>query len=113
MPSDIPTPEAQMGNFTPLLAEQRIREYDMRLHHIDELLEHAEEKLSLTTEEAESNVQLEKLKEERDRLASWLYETKLKPSENWRENEIQETSPMAIWDAVAQQVEKLVKRIEH
>lgn len=102
-----------MANLTPLLAEQRIREYDMRLHHIDELLEHAEEKISLTSEEAEAGEQLEKLKEERDKLASWLYETKLKPSENWLQGEIQEVGPMAIWDAVAQQVEKLVERIEH
>lgn len=102
-----------MGNITPLLAEQRIKEYDMRLHHIDELLEHAEERISLTAEEEETGAQLEKLKEERDRLANWLYETKLKPSEDWRQEEIQEAGPMAIWDAVAQQVEKLVERIEH
>jgi len=101
-----------MGDIDRLLAEQRIREYDMRLHHVDELLEHAEKKLSLTPEEAEINVQLERLKEERDRLASWLYETKQKPLENWQRDEIRAAEPMGVWDAVAQQIEKLVERIE-
>ncbi|OGS90790.1 MAG: hypothetical protein A2061_07620 [Gallionellales bacterium GWA2_59_43] len=101
-----------MGDIDRLLAEQHIREYDMRLHHVDELLEHVEKKLSQTPEEAETSAQLEKLKEERDRLASWLYETKQKPIENWREDEIRAAGPMGIWDAIAQQIEKLVERIE-
>ncbi len=102
-----------MGDMTSLLAEQRIREYDLRLHHIDELLEHAESCIPLADEKEAVGAQLEKLKEERDRLAYWLYETKLKLSGNGLRHEFREAGPMAVWDAVARQVEELVERIEH
>lgn len=101
-----------MGDIYRLLAEQRIREYDLRLRHVDELLEHAENELAQNPEENETGELLEKLKENRDKLACWLNETKCKPPESWREDEIMKAGPMGIWDAIAQQVEKLVERIE-
>lgn len=101
-----------MGDIYRLLAEQRIREYDLRLRHVDELVEHAEKKLAQTPEEAETSEQLEKLKENRDKLACWLDEAKCKPPEDWRKEEIRKAGPMGIWDAIAQQIEKLVERLE-
>lgn len=101
-----------MVDIYSLLAEQRIREYDLRLRHLDEVLEHAEKKLALSPAEAETSAQLQKLKENRDRLACWLDETKCKPPENWREDELRKAGPMAIWDAIAQQVDRLVERLE-
>ncbi len=95
-----------------LLAEQRIKEYDLRLKHLDEVLEHAEKKLAQSPAEAETSAQLEKLKQNRDKLACWLDETRCKPPESWREAEIMKAGPMGIWDAIAQQVEKLAERIE-
>lgn len=102
-----------MGDIYRLLAEQRISEYGMRLRRLDERLGYAEKKLTESPGEAEISVQLEKLTEERDRLAAWLDETGQKPLDNWREIDICRAGPMCIWDAVAQQVEKLVGRIEH
>ena len=102
-----------MDSITRLLVDQHIKEYDFRLQHLDKLLEQAQKKtLAQSSEQAGTNEQLEKLKQDRDRLAVWLDELKLKPLENWREDEIRKAGPMGIWDAVAQQVEKMVERIE-
>jgi hypothetical protein len=51
------------------------------------------------------------LKKERDKLAGWVDEIKRKPPGSLREDETMKAGPMGIWDAVAQQVEKLVERI--
>jgi hypothetical protein len=101
-----------MRDIYRLLAEQRIREYDLRLRHLDEVLAYAEMKLSLDPKKDETSTQLKKLKEERNQFAGWVEETKLKHLENWQEDEIIKAGPMGIWDAIAQQVEKLVERIE-
>ncbi len=101
-----------MGDISRLLAKQQIREYDLRLQHVDEVLEHAEKELAQSAKEAETRALLDKLKGERDRLAGWLEQTKRQPLENWREYEIRKAGPMGIWDAIAQQVEKLVERME-
>lgn len=101
-----------MDDITRSIADQRIGEYDMRMHHLDELLGLAEKKVNQSPEQIEAAAQLEKLKQERDRLANWLEGTKSKSLENWREEEIIKAGPMGIWDAVAQQLEKLIERIE-
>ncbi len=101
-----------MDDITRSTADQRIKEYDMRMHRLDELLGHAEAKVKRSPEQIEAAAQLENLKQERDKLASWLEETKSMPLENWRQDEIIKAGPMGIWDAVAQQLEKLVERLE-
>lgn len=102
-----------MDGITRLLVDQHFREYDSRLQHLDKLLEQAQKKaVAQSPEQAETSAQLEELKLERDKLAVWLDELKLKSLENWREDEIMKAGPMGIWDAVAQQVEKMVEHIE-
>lgn len=100
-----------MGDIYRLLAEQRIREYDLRLRHIDELLVHAEKKAGDRQEDGIGEL-LDQLRENRAKLACWLEETKCKPPENWREDEIMKAGPMGIWDAIAQQMDRLVERLE-
>lgn len=101
-----------MGDIYDLLAEQRIREYELRLRHVNEVVEHAEKKLAQAPRETETRAQLERVKEERDRLACWLDEAKCKPATDWRREGIRKAGPMGIWDAVAQQLDKLVERLE-
>lgn len=101
-----------MGDIYRLLAEQRVREYDLRLRHIDELLAHVGKKLAQSPREAEISELLDQLKGNRDKLACWLEETRCKLPENWREDEIRKAGPMGIWDAIAQQMDRLVERIE-
>ena len=93
------------------LVEQHITRYESHLKHIDELLERAHEGVTEGPEHEETRAELEGLKLEREKLASHLDELRLKSLENWREEEIEKSGPMGIWDAVAQQLEKLVERI--
>ncbi len=101
-----------MSDISRLLAEQRVREYDLRLRHVDELLDYADKELARAPKDAETSALLKRVKDDRDKLAVWLEGTKCKPAENWRQDEIRKAGPMGIWDAIAQQVERLVERIE-
>ncbi len=94
------------------LAEQKIEEYEKRLAHLDGLLARAHDKVGGSATPEEHLAQLESLTQQRDKLASWLDEARGKPIEHWKVDEIQKAGPMGIWDAVAQQLESLVERIE-
>lgn len=88
--------------------EQHIREYESRLRHVDELLERAHHHKP----PAEVAKELEEARHEREKMAAHLDELRRKPPEHWQEEEIESAGPMGIWDAVAQQLEKLVERLE-
>ena len=94
------------------MVEQHIVQYESHLKHMDELLERARKGVDETPEHAEVSEALEKLAGEREKLAGHVEELRLKPLEDWQEQEIELAGPMGIWDAVAQQLEKLVERIE-
>ena len=91
------------------LAEQHIREHASRLKHIDELLARAHEKAGIETPEISS--ELKKLKMQREELAGHLERMRIRPQNDWQEKEIELAGPMGLWDAVAQQLEKLVERL--
>lgn len=101
-----------MDDITRSTADQRIREYDLRMQRLDELLDQAAQHVAQNPEEVGAGTELARLMQERDRLAGWLAETRRQPLENWREEEIRQAGPMGIWDAVAQQIEKLIERFE-
>lgn len=92
------------------LVEQHILEYESRLKHVDELLERAHK--AADEEPPAVSEELAAMKEEREKFAAHLEELRLKSLEDWREEEIEKAGPMGIWDALAQQLEKLVERIE-
>ena len=92
------------------LAEQHIREHESRLKHIDELMARAH--AGAGPEQAETGTELKKLTVEREELAGHLERMRLRSLEDWQEKEIELSGPMGIWDAVAQQLEKLVERLE-
>ena len=93
------------------MIQQHILEHQSRLKHVDELLERAQEKVAKTGGGAAE--QLAKAKQERDQLSSRVEEFKLRPPEQWSEEEFEKTGPMVIWDTLAQELEKLVERMEH
>ncbi len=101
-----------MEDITRAIADQHVKEYDMRMHRLDELLGQARKEVERNPAQADAAAQLEQLTQERDKLADWLKKTKAMPLENWRQEEILKAGPMGIWDAVAQQLEKLVERLE-
>jgi hypothetical protein len=92
--------------------EQHIREHESRLKHVDELLERAHQIEGANAEHAEARARLAELQGKRNELARWLEALKLKPLSDWKEQEIEKAGPMGIWDAIAQQLEKLVERVE-
>lgn len=93
------------------LVEQHIREYQSRMRHIDELMERAQKEI--TEKPAESvHEELEQVRLQREKLVSLYEELKLSSTEEWRKEEIIKSGPMGIWDALGQQLERLVERLE-
>ncbi len=93
------------------LAEQHIRQHESHLKHIDELFQRAHKGAS--PEDSGVQDQLAALKLEQEKLASHFEELKQKSVENWQEEEVEKSGPlMGLWDAVAQELEKLVERVE-
>ncbi|MGD8910285.1 MAG: hypothetical protein PVI92_13160 [Chromatiales bacterium] len=91
------------------LAEQHIVEFESRLKHIDELLARANE--DVTDEGHELAGELKELTSKREELAGHLEKIRRKSLEDWQEKEIEQAGPMGIWDAVAQQLERLIERL--
>ncbi len=94
------------------LVEQHILKHESRRQHVDELLERVGKEAGGAAVGQEISVELEGLTQERDRLVGRLDELKQKSAEEWEKEELEKAGPMGIWDAVAQQLEKLVERIE-
>ena len=91
------------------LRADRISRYQARLKHLDELLERARQK---KIEEAEHETELKELAGKREELAKYIGEMEHIDPKHWQEEEIEKAGPMALWDSLAQQLEKLVERIE-
>ncbi len=94
------------------LAEQRVREYTSRLKRIDELLTDARDRSMKKTVSPKIEDELQDLGRQRDKLASRLDKVRLRSLDNWQVEEIEKAGPLAVWDAVAQQIEKLLERFE-
>ena len=94
------------------LMRENMMEYESRMKHFDELIVRADKAVGKGSEHVEVRGSLANLKQQRDNFASLLDELRLKSLENWRVDEIEKAGPMGIWDAVGQQLEKLVERIE-
>ena len=88
------------------LVEQRILEYESRLKHVDELTWRADD----AAKEQGLDKELRELIKERDRLASHVERMKLRSLEEWDKEELAQAGPMGVWDALAQQLEKLIER---
>jgi hypothetical protein len=94
------------------LIDQHIREYESRMRHIDQMLERAQKGLTEIDEAAPVHNDFKAVKQEREKLATLYDELKLPSTEDWRREEIIKSGPMGIWDSLAQQLEKLVERLE-
>jgi len=89
------------------MVEQQIRHYESHLKHIDELFDRVE-----ASGHTESVIAAEELRPQRDAMHEHVEHMRLKSLDDWREEEIEKAGPMGIWDALAQQLEDLVERIE-
>ena len=79
--------------------EQQILESEARLGRIDERLE-----------QAGGTSGVEGLQQKREELAGQLREMRQKTAEEWEKEELAQAGPMGVWDAVAQELEKLLEK---
>mgnify|MGYP001824226671 FL=1 len=94
------------------LAEQHIREQEARLHRIDELTERARKGAGKAPEFAHIYTELDDLVKRRDQAAMRLDDFKARAAEKWRDEEVERSGLMGVWDALAQQLERLVEKVE-
>jgi len=85
------------------LVERHVTEYNARLKHFDEMAERAE-----SLEEQRDREELTELRAHRSQFANFLHELKHSPSQ-----QLLDSGPMAIWDVVADRLEKLVAKVIH
>ncbi|RME35184.1 MAG: hypothetical protein D6786_02650 [Gammaproteobacteria bacterium] len=91
------------------LVEQHIRSQDARLKRIDELLARAE---AAARGDAAREAEVAELRRRRDEQAARLGEEKRRPLSDWQEQEIESAGPMAVWDALALDIENLIEAME-
>lgn len=94
------------------LFAQHMRDLESRMQHIDELMERARRRIGKGNAPPDIHAELEEATRTHKKLATLYEELKLESTEDWRREEIIKSGPMGIWDALAQQLEKLVERLE-
>jgi transcriptional/translational regulatory protein YebC/TACO1 len=94
------------------LVENHIDQYESRLKQIDLLLERASTAVAKSQAHADIHTEIANLRAEREKFASQLGTLKQKSINSLPEEMLEKSGPMGIWDEVAQQLEKLVERIE-
>ena len=91
------------------LHSEHIARYEARMKHLDDLLDRARV-TEAGTEEDET--ELKEITGKRVELETHVNELRLKDLANWKQEEIEMSGPMGIWDAAAQQLEALVEKLE-
>ncbi len=94
------------------LIEQKVLEYESKLKHIDELIDHAENHVDTSEVSNEVEEELSMIKSMRDQLADRHEYIDELSSSNWQSETIQHAGPMAIWDTVAQKIEMLIEKFD-
>ncbi len=92
--------------------EQRINQYAANLRHIDDLLSRAKQGAAGMPAHSDVHAQVAKAKSSRDKAYEHLEKLRKMSSEQISEELIGQAGPMGVWDAVAEDLEKLVERIE-
>ena len=92
--------------------ERRIGQYEANLRHIDSLLLRAKSGAASLPADSEFHARLEKAASDRDKVQAHLEQLRQMSSEAYSEKLIEQSGPMGLWDAVAEDLEKLVERIE-
>lgn len=95
------------------LIEQHVLQYESRLKRFNELLEQQKKIADIQAKQvAKLSPELEAMMGEREKYHSHLEDLRLKTMAHWQEQFIEKSGPMGIWDAVAQQLEKVVESME-
>jgi hypothetical protein len=97
---------------TEQLVNQHIREYESRLKHVAELYARAQKATQHLGEGHQSKSELKSLSERKSEMEEQAVEIKTMSTDDWRKETIKNAGPMAVWDILAQQLEKFVERHE-
>ncbi len=92
--------------------EQRINQYAANLRHLDDLLRRAREAAAGMPAQSDVHTRVAQARIERDKVSARLEALRKMSSEQFSERLIEQTGPMGVWDAVAEDLEKLVERLE-
>ncbi len=95
---------------TDQLAEQNIRLYESRLAHLDELLERARKGLENHPERDQHRKTLDDILKRRDELQVRLEQFKMENPADMEEA-VEKAGLMAIWEVLAQDLEKLLEKL--
>ena len=90
------------------LRSEHISRYQARLKHLDQLLERARQAKATAEHEAE----LKEITTKHKELSKYVRDLEHIDVKDWKEEIIEKSGPMGLWDSVAQQLEKLVEKIE-
>ena len=93
------------------MVEQHILEFESRQKHMEELLAQARELAGAEPEREDVRSEIERLTKEQERLSGLLDRLRKKAPGDWQADQIAYDGPMAVWDIVAQDLEKLVERL--
>lgn len=94
------------------LINQHIREYESRLKHIEELYDKADKATAHLDETHDSRSELQDLAKERQRLHEETGDVQTMSTQNWRDDLMHKSGPMAIWDLFALKLEEFIERHE-
>jgi len=92
--------------------ERHMLRYASRQKHLDDLLARARERAGSGPEHADVQSDLEDLQARRDALADPNDDIELRDRGEQQEEKTWEESPMEVLDLVAEQVEKLLERLD-
>lgn len=95
------------------LIEQHVLQYESRLKRFNELVEQ-QKKLAAASmaQVAALSPEMQQIVDEQKKFQNHLEELRMKSLQRWQEEVIEKSGPMGIWDAVAQQLEKVVETME-
>ncbi|HKB59229.1 MAG TPA: hypothetical protein VKC56_04200 [Gallionellaceae bacterium] len=109
--TDSDTSLERLSESTEPLA-QHINRYAANLQHIDALLSRAKKGAAALPAQSDVQAALAKAARDRDLAASHLEKIRKMSSAQFSQELIEQSGPMGIWDAVAEDLEKLVERVE-
>ncbi len=95
---------------TDQMAERQVRLYEARMKRLDELIEKARKGLDGHPEKHKHEKTLAEILERRDALQVRIDELTLKHPDDPQE-QIEKAGLMAVWDVLAQDLEKLLERM--
>jgi len=94
------------------LVQQNILKYESCLKHVDEMIARVAKAVS-SVRDGRDMEQFSKVKLERDKLSNHIETFRRNPPDQWTEGELETIGPMVVWENLAEQLERLVERLEH